>query len=72
MGSKKSLAGTVKKYDAHLFLMWGAPGTWPKSIEDGYGPEAPLTLPQAVARALAAHKQSLPGKVRAVLCCAVS
>lgn len=58
-----SLAGTVKKYDAHLFLVWRAAAEWPKSIEVGYGPEAPETLPQAVSTALAAHKKSLPGKV---------
>lgn len=64
MGSKASLGGTVKKYDAHLFLVWRGAAEWPKNIEDGYAPDAPETLPQAVSKALGAHKASLPGKVR--------
>lgn len=68
MGSKATLAGTVKQYEAHLFLVWGSAATWPKSIEDGYGPAAPETLPQAVSRALGAHTKSLPGKVKLNVC----
>ena len=63
MGSKASLAGTVKKYDAHLFLVWRTAAEWPKNIEDGFGPGAAETLPQAVAKALSTHKKALPGKV---------
>jgi hypothetical protein len=68
MGSKGNLAGTVKKYDAHLFLVWRGAAEWPKNIEEGFGPEAPETLPQAVATALSAHKKALPGKVRVCVC----
>lgn len=62
MGTK-ALAGTVKHYDVHLFLVWSTATAWPKKIEEGEGEGAAETLPQAVARALSAHKSSLPGKV---------
>ena len=48
----------------YRFLVWRSATDWPKNIEDGYGPEAPETLPQVVSKALSAHKKSLPGKVR--------
>lgn len=48
----------------HRFLVWRNATEWPKNIEDGFSPEVPETLPQAVSKALSAHKASLPGKVR--------
>lgn len=46
------------------FLVWRNATEWPKNIEDGFSPEAPQTLPQAVFKALSAHKADLPGTVR--------
>ena len=61
---KKNLAGSVKKYNSHLFLVWKNATEWPKNIEDG--PED--TLPKVMSKALSDYKMSLPGKVSECRC----
>lgn len=52
MGSKKCLAGTVKKYDTHMFVLWKRAQEWPKHVEAGAAGIDPPTLPQALHAAL--------------------
>ena len=65
MNSKKCLAGSVKKYDTHIFLLWRKASEWPKNIEDGDGEGMPPTLPHALNKALKVHKDKITtGKVK--------
>jgi (2Fe-2S) ferredoxin/small nuclear ribonucleoprotein (snRNP)-like protein len=59
MGSKKCLAGTVKKYDTHLFVLWKKATEWPKNVEDGEKGSTALTLPQALHAALKKHAKGI-------------
>ena len=57
---KQKLLGTVKYYDAHVFLIWGSPTLWPKNMEDI---EESL-LPGAVIKAVGARKKQFSQKVK--------
>eukprot|EP00624_Nannochloropsis_granulata_P000645 evm.model.NODE_12477_length_18556_cov_29.284437.6 len=59
MGSKKCLAGTVKKYDTHVFVLWKKSTDWPKNVEDGEKGSTAVTLPQALHAALTKHAEGI-------------
>ncbi len=55
LGSKGCLAGTVKKYDTHLFVLWRRAAEWPKNVEEREKGSGTVSLPQALQQALKAH-----------------
>lgn len=59
MGSKECLAGTVKKYDTHVFVLWKKATDWPKNVEDGEKGSIAITLPQALHAALKKHAEGI-------------
>lgn len=72
MGSKKCLAGTVKKYDTHLFVLWKKATEWPKNVEEGEKGSTVLTLPQALHAALEKHAKGIrtgKAKLNVAECC---
>ena len=72
MGSKKCLAGTVKKYDTHVFVLWKKATDWPKNVEDGEKGSTDISLPQALHAALKKHARGITtgkAKLNVAECC---
>ncbi|CAE7691759.1 Altered inheritance of mitochondria protein 32 [Symbiodinium microadriaticum] len=61
--NSEPLAGSVKSYDKHVFLLWGLASDWPEDPFDG---QHEGTLPVRLSKAIKAEKQ-IKSKVRVSL-----
>ena len=52
--NSEPLAGSVKSYDKHVFLLWGLASDWPEDPFDG---QHEGTLPVRLSKAIKAEKQ---------------